>query len=213
MGHLCEGRPETPEGAGGGGAGLEGRISAPKRRSQSRPAPAGRLNRRVGACFTAVTDRNDSAFIRSQARKWAGSAGKGLTRPAMLRPRSAAATEARLSALRGDLAGRVAGGIHEQLLGGESGPTMRDLRLWDDRTGHLVHERQTRAARATGLSNRRCWVDSGNAGGGIRVLGEREADHGTACRGWSDRPCAKRDAVHRAQPHQGQPVALCTTSP
>lgn len=74
-------------------------------------------------------------------------------------------------------------GIYEFLLGDRQHPELLSIRLFDDRTKRLAYERQTAAAKSSGLSNCPLCAVGGNTNSS-RVYSEKEmdADHVTA---WS----------------------------
>ena len=78
-------------------------------------------------------------------------------------------------------------GIFEFILGGEKDHSLLNIRVFDDRTKKVVYEKQTKDARAKGISNcPYCAVGHDNNAKRIYKPGEMDADHVTAwCKGGS----------------------------
>ena len=74
-------------------------------------------------------------------------------------------------------------GIFEYILGGETDPSLLDIRLFDEATKRVVYALQTKKAEVAGVSNcALCVVQDGANKAKIWKLGEMEADHVAA---WS----------------------------
>jgi len=74
-------------------------------------------------------------------------------------------------------------GIFEYVLGGESDPSLLNIRVFDERTKRTVYNLQTNAAKASGTSNcPLCAIGHDNNAKRIYKLNEMDADHVTA---WS----------------------------
>ena len=74
-------------------------------------------------------------------------------------------------------------GIFEYVLGGEKDPSLLNIRVFDDRTKRAVYEKQTKDAKAKGVSNcPLCAIGHENNEKRIYKINEMDADHVTA---WS----------------------------
>lgn len=75
------------------------------------------------------------------------------------------------------------GGIFEYILGGEQNTSLLNIRVFDDKTKHIVYNKQTDEAKAKGISNcPLCAMGHENNAHRIYKLSEMDADHVTA---WS----------------------------
>lgn len=89
-----------------------------------------------------------------------------------------AALDARITALRGDLAVQDKRGIYEFVLGGETETQLLNVRLFDEKTKRAAYDRQTRDAKAAGRSNcPLCAVGTNANATRIWQAAEMDADH------------------------------------
>lgn len=91
---------------------------------------------------------------------------------------------ARVSALYGDAAVRKRSGIFEYILGSESDKSLLEIRVFEDRDKKVAYERQTAAAKESGVSNCSYCAMSDNHDQQTKIwdIKDMDADHVTA---WS----------------------------
>ena len=133
--------------------------------------------------FETVIDWVDSVF------KYTGSEVCGLNWGRLYRLYHQNAYDAdtvsnRVDALLGDIQVVNRKGIFEYVLGGETDPSLLNIRVFDERTKRTVYNIQTNAAKAAGTSNcPLCAIGNDNNSKRIYRLNEMDADHVTA---WSN---------------------------
>lgn len=134
------------------------------------------------AHFTQVIDWVDSVFIDVKPEM------KGLPWGELYdtygdRQYDAEQVAARVRELYGDAAVHRRSGIYEYILGGEQDTKLLEIRVFEDRDKKVVYERQTAAARESGLSNcSYCAIGHDANQAKIWELRDMDADHVTA---WS----------------------------
>ena len=84
----------------------------------------------------------------------------------------------RVNELMSDLAVRNKKGVFEYILGGETDKKLLDIRIFDDNVKRSVYEKQTKEAKAKGISNcPQCALESGKNAVKIWAFKEMDADH------------------------------------
>lgn len=133
--------------------------------------------------FTSVIDWVGSVFTRPPDKEMRGLEWGRLYEQHHGTSYSPSKIEDRVNELRGDTAVRNAKGIYEYLLGGEKQPQLLAIRLFDDKDKRVAYERQTKKAKADGVSNcPLCAIGGDSNKARIYKQNEMDADHVAA---WS----------------------------
>ena len=135
------------------------------------------------AYFTSVIDWIASVFVRPPDKEMRGLEWGRLYETYHSTSYNAAEIDKAVDELRADPAVHSAKGIYEYLLGGKVSPQLLDVRLFDDKTKRAGYEKQTKEAKADGVSNcPLCALGTDNNKDRIYKQSEMDADHVTA---WS----------------------------
>jgi len=133
--------------------------------------------------FTSVIDWVAGVFSRPPDKEMRGLEWGRLYEEYHATSYDASKIDARIDELRADPAVHVAKGVYEFVLSGETKPQLLDIRLFEDRDKRVAYERQTKKAKADGVSNcPLCALGTDSNKAKIYTLKEMDADHVTA---WS----------------------------
>jgi hypothetical protein len=133
--------------------------------------------------FTSVIDWISSVFSRPPDKEMRGLEWGRLYESYHSNSYNPAQLDADIDTLRGDPFVKRPKGIYEYLLGGKANPQLLDVRIFDESTKRAAYERQTKQAKAGGVSNcPLCAVGDNPNKARIYRQNEMDADHVTA---WS----------------------------
>ncbi|MBN9105478.1 MAG: DUF262 domain-containing protein [Propionibacteriaceae bacterium] len=133
--------------------------------------------------FTSVIDWVTAVFARTPDPQMRGLEWNRLYETFHSKAYNPATVDKRVDELRGDPSVHAPKGIYEYILGGETEPSLLDIRIFDDNVKRVAYERQTQDAKAQGVSNCPLCAQGTNANQNrVYKLSEMDADHVTA---WS----------------------------
>lgn len=133
--------------------------------------------------FTSVIDWVSSVFVRSPDAEMRGLDWGRLYEEFHSRAYNPATLDAAVGKLLADDAVNNRRGVYEYVLGGESSPTLLDIRIFEKKDKGVAYQRQTQDAKQKGVSNCPLCAVGGDANGSrIYKQSEMDADHVTA---WS----------------------------